>query len=65
MAKSKESQFATMLEAENVVRIEDGALDHATAWIGANLNPEEVFPEYKLEKWAEANGYVKGGDNEQ
>jgi hypothetical protein len=34
-------------------------LDLATEWIGIHLDPEDVFSETKLEKWAEANGYTK------
>lgn len=26
------------------------------------ITPDEVFPEYELEKWAEENGYVKEGE---
>ena len=68
MAKSREAAFASMLESENLTKVEvtvsKDALDHATWWIAKNLYPEDVFSTADLEKWATANGYVKGGDNE-
>ena len=32
-------------------------LELAIEWIGANMNPEDVFAERVLRKWAEENGY--------
>lgn len=37
----------------------DSFMDDATNWISANLSPDDIFSETQLEKWAEANGYVK------
>lgn len=34
-----------------------------TEWCQRNLEPEDVFSETQLEKWAEASGYVKSTDN--
>ena len=31
------------------------------AWVRGNLNPEDVFSTTQLEKWAESEGYIKGG----
>lgn len=33
-------------------------------WCQKNLEVEDIFSESDLEKWAEANGYVKATDNE-
>lgn len=38
--------------------------DDITEWCERNLQPEDIFSETQLEKWAAANGYVKGGDND-
>lgn len=27
-------------------------------WIGSNLKPEQVFMEWQLAEWADANGYA-------
>ena len=27
-------------------------------WIADNMNPEDVFPDEALDRWAEDNGYV-------
>lgn len=37
-------------------------LENAIEWIVRNLEPEDVFSETVLEKWAEANGYVKASE---
>jgi len=34
-------------------------------WAQSNLSPEQIFSTSELEKWAESEGYVKGGNNEQ
>lgn len=34
-------------------------LDAAMQWIGANMDPDEVFDNDKLQDWAESNGFVK------
>lgn len=44
--------------------VKDSIVDDAVTWVGANLQPEDIFSETQLEKWAEANGYVKATDNE-
>ena len=37
-------------------------LEDAMAWIGMNLNPEDVFSEGDLASWAENNGYTEVSD---
>ena len=39
--------------------------DDLTEYVERNFEVEDVFSESQLEKWAEANGYVKGGDNDR
>ena len=34
-------------------------LDEAVDWINANMEPEEIFTDDKLEAWAEANGFKR------
>jgi hypothetical protein len=36
-------------------------LDEAIKWIGANMNPDEVFTEKQLEDWATNNGFIEEG----
>lgn len=38
--------------------------DDITSYAKDAFEPEDIFSETQLEKWAEANGYVKGGNNE-
>lgn len=38
--------------------------DDLTEYVERNFEVDAVFSETDLEKWAEANGYVKGTDNE-
>jgi len=35
------------------------ALEHCIDWIQENLEPDEVFSEEELAKWALDNGYTK------
>jgi len=37
-------------------------LEDAMAWIGMNLNPEDVFGEGDLASWAENNGYKEASE---
>jgi len=37
----------------------NAALDEAIDWIANELNPDDVFTDDKLERWAESNGYSK------
>jgi hypothetical protein len=34
-------------------------LEDAIDWIGANMNPDDVFDQKSLDAWALANGYVE------
>jgi hypothetical protein len=36
-----------------------GLLEDVIDWIRKNIDPEDVFPEKQLERWAEANDYSK------
>jgi len=42
--------------------ISTSLLEDAMAWIGMNLNPEDVFSEGDLASWAENNGYTEVSD---
>jgi hypothetical protein len=44
--------------------LENMEKDDLTAYVRDALEPEDIFSETILEKWAEANGYVKQADNE-
>lgn len=39
--------------------IANDLLEQAIDWIKNNMEPEEVFTEQQLEKWAENNNYKK------
>jgi hypothetical protein len=34
-------------------------LENAIDWIAKNMDPEDVFPDSKLEFWAIHNGFIK------
>jgi hypothetical protein len=38
-------------------------LEQAIDWIGANMEPEDVFSEQRLTDWAKDIGMVAGGEN--
>lgn len=38
---------------------QDDLLDRAIEWIKYSLNPEDVFDQDDLERWAESEGYKK------
>ena len=38
----------------------DDRLRRILLWVGANAVPERVFSAAALDKWAQANGYVRG-----
>lgn len=38
--------------------------DDITGYAKDAFEPEDIFSETQLERWAEANGYVKSTDNE-
>jgi hypothetical protein len=38
--------------------IGEGCLESAMTWIGQNKEPEDVFSEDALERWARQNGFV-------
>jgi hypothetical protein len=64
----QDREFIQMMEIEDLIEvkttIKNSALEYAIDWISKNIDPEDVFSETQLEKWAEANGYVKATDNE-
>lgn len=39
--------------------ISDTILELSLDWIASNFDPEEVFDEDKLERWAKGNGFSK------
>jgi hypothetical protein len=42
---------------DQVVSLPKYLLDDSVSWIQNNLEPDDVFSEEQLEKWAEYNGY--------
>lgn len=54
---AQDNEFAA--EIKDHVEVNRYALDTAIDWIGKNLQAENVFSENELERWAEANGYIK------
>jgi hypothetical protein len=38
---------------------QDDEREEIIEWIGKRFNPEDIFSTIQLEKWAEANGYIK------
>lgn len=58
------SRVGVELQAVNAESILCGIHREDTAeWCRQNMQVEDIFSETQLEKWAEANGYVKGGSN--
>ena len=52
-----DNEFAS--EMQQYVEIHKSALDNAIEWIAKELDPEDVFSEKQLSKWAEDNGFIK------
>lgn len=48
-----------MRDSVDEIRMANGTLDNAIAWISKNLDPGEVFSDKDLAGWAESNGYFK------
>jgi len=53
LTKKQEESFSEAVLTFNI------SLESAIKWINQNLNPDDVFSEQDLEKWAEADGYEK------
>lgn len=56
-SKRQDEDFAE--EMLSHVQVKNSSLDSAIDWIGKNLEPEDVFADKSLERWAESNGYIK------
>jgi len=39
--------------------VSDSLLHQAIEWIADNLEPQDVFPDHKLNDWAEEQGFEK------
>lgn len=63
-ACDRNSVSVDLLELKISNVLDDIHNDDITEWCQRNLQVEDIFSESELEKWAEANGYVKRGDNE-
>lgn len=56
----QEQDFAeVMKDSVDEVKMSTTSLDNAIEWIQSQLDPDDVFSEKQLEKWAESNGYTK------
>lgn len=55
--KSQDDRFA------NNVFDYESLLEKAIEWIVDEFNPEDIYPEESMQKWAESNGYVLPEDN--
>jgi hypothetical protein len=51
-------------DVDPMVILEEMPEEQLIEYVNRNKEPEDVFSETVLEKWAEANGYVKATDNE-
>ena len=57
---TQDKSFAELMkDSIDEVKMSTSSLDNAIEWIGENLQPEDVFSEKELERWAESNGFVK------
>lgn len=50
---------STRQEKEFTEAVIPDLLDQAVAWIGSNMNPDDVFSESDLQHWAANNGYTE------
>lgn len=59
--KNQQREFNDLMESEmtRALVFDASTLDAITEWIEKNLDPEDVFTDEQLEKWATDNGYVK------
>lgn len=51
--------FKNEVTGELSVDIPTTILNTAIEWIAKNCEPQQVFDQIDLEKWAESNGYTK------
>lgn len=51
-----------MRDSVDEIKMSSSTLDNAIDWISSNLNPDDVFSESDLEKWAEDHGFVAKED---
>ena len=57
---NQDKSFAEEMAANlDELKMSNTTLDNAIAWIGNELEPDDVFSEKQLSAWAESNGYVK------
>ncbi len=56
---SQDKSFAERMQDHAEITMSNATLDEAIDWIANELSPDDVFPDDKLEKWAESNGYTK------
>lgn len=60
MSNSKQDKaFSELIEGYVNTTIADAALDSAIDFIANEFDPDDIFDEKTLSKWAESNGYVK------
>jgi hypothetical protein len=56
---SQDKNFAeAMRDSVDEIKMSSSTLDNAIDWIKNNLDPDDVFTEKQLEKWALSNGYA-------
>ena len=54
----KEDQFEDIIK-ERIITVETSLIYEVLEWVKYNYDPEDIFSDEKLAKWAEANGYVQ------
>ena len=61
-AGNRNSVSADLVDINVEYVLDDISNEDISNWCQQNLEPEDIFSETQLDKWAEANGYVKGGE---
>lgn len=49
---AQDKSFNSDMEGQVEVTLASSALENAMSWIGANMNPDDVFDEKTLKNWA-------------
>ncbi len=63
MYSNIEKKFREFLDS-NIDGEHNLDLDDITGWINSNLDPDDVFDESILERWADENGFIVNDDYE-
>lgn len=57
----RESQLLSIIK-DRFVRVESADLDEILLWVRQNYDPDDVFSNQQLDKWAESEGYTKNNN---